>query len=180
MLNYLDMQASQDLIEEIKIRFVQKATGKVLSENDFTNLLKQKLDGIESSADANKIEGIKRNGINVEIGVDKIVDMLVPTKTSDLTNDSEFQTEAQVQALLSQVDKFKIEVVAALPSIATADTRTMYLVPNQEGTGHVEWLAINSKWEMIGDTGTIDLSDYVKTTDLVPIAKAEILAMFNA
>lgn len=180
MINYLGMQETQDLVNEIKERFVQKATGKVLSANDFTNLLKQKLDGIENSADANKIEAIKRNGINVEINASKEVDINVPSKVSDLTNDSNFQTETQVQALINQVDKFKIEVVASLPAIGTADTRTMYLLPNEEGTGHVEWLAVNGKWEMIGDTGTIDLSDYLKASDLVAITKAEIVAMFNA
>lgn len=180
MIKYLDLARLEKLIDEIKLRFVQKATGKDLSTNDFTNPLKSKLEGIETGAQINDIELIKKNGTNISIGADKSVDIIVPTKLSDLTNDQTFQTKLEIQTLISAEGKLKKEVVATLPAVGTADTNTLYLVPNGEGTGHIEWLAINGAWEMIGDTGTIDLSGYVQTADLVPITEAEIIARFNA
>lgn len=49
---------------------------------------KTKLDGIDSGAQANVITSVKRNGTTLPI-VDKSVDITVPTKTSDLTNDGD-------------------------------------------------------------------------------------------
>lgn len=68
---------------------VDKEEGKGLSENDFTDEDKEKLDDIEEGAQENVIEVIKRNGTALPI-TDKTVDITVPTKTSDLTNDSNF------------------------------------------------------------------------------------------
>lgn len=45
-------------------------------------------------AQANKIERIKVNGTEQTIGSDKSVNINVPTKTSQLNNDSTFQTSA--------------------------------------------------------------------------------------
>lgn len=42
---------------------VNKESGKGLSANDFTNALKDKLDGIESGAEVNKINSISVNGV---------------------------------------------------------------------------------------------------------------------
>lgn len=66
---------------------VSKETGKGLSTNDFTNTDKTKLNGIESGAQVNKLESIKVNG-SVQPIANKSVDISVPTKTSDLSNDS--------------------------------------------------------------------------------------------
>ena len=66
---------------------VNKETGKGLSTNDFTDTYKTKLNGIESGAQVNKIETIKVNGSTQTI-TNKSVDISVPTKTSNLTNDS--------------------------------------------------------------------------------------------
>lgn len=68
---------------------VNKETGKGLSTNDFTNADKTKLNGIESGAQVNKLESVKVNGSTQTI-TNKSVDISVPTKTSDLTNDSNF------------------------------------------------------------------------------------------
>lgn len=66
---------------------VNVVSGKGLSTNDFTNTDKTKLNGIESGAQVNKIETIKVNG-SVQPIANKSVDISVPTKTSDLSNDS--------------------------------------------------------------------------------------------
>jgi hypothetical protein len=80
--------AYTDAIAETK---VDKEEGKGLSSNDFTDAEKEKLEGVEAGAQENVIEVIKRNGSALTV-TDKTVDILVPTKTSDLTNDSGFVT----------------------------------------------------------------------------------------
>lgn len=72
---------------------VDKVNGKGLSTNDFTDALKTKLDGIESGAQVNKIESIKVNNVTQAI-TDKSVNISVPTKTSDINNDSGYITKS--------------------------------------------------------------------------------------
>lgn len=67
---------------------VDKIAGKGLSTNDYTNSEKTKLSGIEDGAQVNLIEHIKKNGTELPI-TGKSVDIPVPIKTSDLTNDGE-------------------------------------------------------------------------------------------
>jgi len=74
---------------------VDKVSGKGLSANDFTAELLAKLNGIAAGAQANVIEILKRNGVALTI-TNKGVDITVPTKTSDLNNDSGYITDANV------------------------------------------------------------------------------------
>lgn len=119
---------------------VDKAKGKDLSSNDFTNAEKQKLAGI--SAGANKV-----------------------TKVSQLTNDKNFKTETEIQALINNSTKLKKEVVTSLPSTGKEDI--IYLLKNKGDANnyYTEYLWINKSWEIIGDT-KVDLSEYLKTRDL--------------
>ena len=90
---------------------VDKEEGKGLSENDFTNGYKDKLDGIEDSAQANVIEVVKRNGVALPI-TDKAVDVAVPTTTSSLTNDSGYITN-EVNDLVNYYDKDETDTLIA-------------------------------------------------------------------
>ena len=54
---------------------------------------KVKLDGIDTSADVNKIETIQQNGTALPIS-NKTVNITVPTKVSDITNDTGFITSS--------------------------------------------------------------------------------------
>lgn len=56
---------------------------------------KSKLNGIDAGAEVNVIESVKVNGTALEV-TGKAVDVSVPTKTSDITNDSGFITIADV------------------------------------------------------------------------------------
>lgn len=49
-MRFLDYEGLSFLINELKVKFVQEQVGKDLTENDFTNILKTKLDGIETGA----------------------------------------------------------------------------------------------------------------------------------
>jgi len=72
---------------------VDKESGKGLSANDFTNTLKDKLDGIESSAEVNKINSISVNGVAQTVS-NKAVNLDV---ASNLITEEQW---TQIQALL--------------------------------------------------------------------------------
>lgn len=82
--------------------YVEKETGKGLSTNDYTTAEKNKLAGIEASADVNVIENIKVNGVSQTI-TNKAVDISVPINTSDLTNDSDFVVATDLDGHLVNV-----------------------------------------------------------------------------
>lgn len=111
----------------------------------------------------------------------------VPTKVSDLNNDSGFvtntvnnlinyylksevYTKADVDTLISAVSSLDIQVVAALPTTDISRT-TIYLMPKSSSeTFNVydEYINLDGTtagWEKIGDT-QIDLSNYVTNDDL--------------
>lgn len=90
---------------------VDKEEGKGLSENDFTDGYKNKLDGIEDGAQVNVIEVVKRNGAALPV-TDKAVDVAVPTTTSSLTNDSGYITN-EVGDLVNYYDKDETDTLIA-------------------------------------------------------------------
>lgn len=111
----------------------------------------------------------------------------VPTATSDLTNDSDFQNETEVQALidasLADITGIDFQVVNALP--ATGEHGVIYLVPNggQASDIYDEYIWVTptsgtARFEKIGTTA-IDLSDYWSKTELVAITTAEIDTLFS-
>ena len=131
-----------------------------------------------ATAEENDIVAIKRNGI-VVAPTDKVVDILVPTKVSELTNDSQFATVQQVQSEVAGSGHLSSEVVNTLPSPQEAQPNTIYFVlQNNAGAGnqYIEYMLINGALEAIG-YGNADLSGYV-TEDYV--AKADICSGMSA
>lgn len=91
---YLDYDGTAYFWAQLKILFagkVDKETGKGLSSNDYTSSEKTKLANIASGAQVNTLEGVQVNGTTVT-PTNKIVNIAVPTATSDITNDSGFIT----------------------------------------------------------------------------------------
>lgn len=104
--------------------------------------------------------------------------LTIPTKTSDLNNDSGFitntvnnltnyylksdtYTKVEVNTLIGQISTISILVVQSLPT-QDIQTNVIYLVPKQTaGTQDVydEYIYVNNAWEHIGDT-EVDLSNY--------------------
>lgn len=98
MAKYLDQDGLLYFWQQLKTLFagkVDKVSGKGLSTNDFTNADQTKLNGIETGAEVNVLEGVNVNGTAATI-TNKIAAVTVPTKTSDLTNDSGYITSADV------------------------------------------------------------------------------------
>lgn len=105
--SYLDKAGLALVWEKIKGLVsgkVDKVDGKGLSTNDYTSDEKTKLAGIASGAQVNVLEGIQKNGDTVTI-TNKIANITVPTKTSDITNDSGFITSSSVPTATSTTPK---------------------------------------------------------------------------
>lgn len=142
----------------------------VHTDNNFTNALLSKLNGIENGAEVNLIDKITVNGVEQAIS-NKTVALTVMTNTvNDLVNyytKSETYTKTEVNSLISAIPKFAIEVVNALPT-TDISTTTIYLLRNSEQTGSnlfEEYIYVNNQWELLGSQD-IDLSNYVTTSDL--------------
>lgn len=194
-----------------------KDASYVHTDNNYTIEDANKLKGVESGADVNKIESISVNGAIQTISDTKSVDINVPTgtladkdsiseteldttlkekidgkadsssvpkKISDLTNDSGFQTEAQVTAAVNKAvanaGHLKRKNVAALPT-TDIDENIIYCVPDPSGkTGNekIEYMyqtddSGNKYWEEVGRNVT-DLDGYVKNDDITEITNTQV------
>ena len=200
-IEYLDKSGLTLLISKIKAALggkVDVVSGKGLSTNDYTSAEKQKLSGIASGAQVNVIESVKVNGTKVEPS-SKAVDISVPTKVSQLTNDSGFQTstqvdsivtgkgyqtQSQVQSLINSavgnITSIRYEKVTGLP--ATGSNGVIYLVAHSHGTQDIYdeyiWLAETKAFEKIGNTD-IDLSAYIKKSEVTAITTNDLNTMWG-
>lgn len=105
-----------------------------------------KLAGIEAGAEVNLIEGIKVNGTTVSPDA-KVVNIVVPTKTSDLTNDSGFITEDDIPAWAKAASKptYTYAEITEKPTLATVATSGSYNdLSNKPTIPSVEGLASES------------------------------------
>ena len=148
----------------------------VHTDNNFTTTLKNKLNGIATGAEVN----VQSDWAVTSNSSDAFIKNK-PTKVSDFTNDSNFQTQSQVQQAINdaigQITGLSFEIVQTLP--ATGAAGTIYLVPNSGSAPNIydEYVWITSggsgSFEKIGTTD-VDLSGYVQYTDLVAITNSEI------
>lgn len=103
--NFLGSFYTSEDIDHLLVDKVDKVEGKQLSTNDYTNDEKNKLKFIEAQAQVNVLEGVQVNGVDV-VPTNKKANVTVPTKVSELTNDSGYETAENVQqALENKVDK---------------------------------------------------------------------------
>lgn len=130
---------------------------------------------------ASLVNDVLVNGVSVVDNRVAYVD--VPTKVSELENDSKFitntvnnlfnyytklqtYTKEEVNRLIGSSQGSKFEIVDTLP--ITGETNTVYLVPSDDpsiGNAYNEYIYVNGSWELIGSTG-VDLSDYVKDVQI--------------
>lgn len=200
-IEYLDKSGLTLLISKIKAALsgkVDVVSGKGLSSNDYTSAEKNKLNGIASGAQANVIESVKVNGTALTPS-SKAVDVSVPTKVSQLTNDSGFQnatqvnativgkgyqTQSQVQSLINSavggITSIRYEKVSSLP--AAGSNGVIYLVSHSHGTQDIYdeyiWIADSKIFEKIGSTD-IDLSAYLKRTELTAISTNDLNTLWG-
>lgn len=126
---------------------------------------------------------------NVELSGNKTLDQLgiqpkgnyaktsdIPSKTSELTNDSKFATETYVNEEIAKFDFIK--VVDVLPE--TGLPNRIYFVPKSDTQTQDlfdEYVWVNDKWEWITTKQIeVDLTEYVKREELSVLATKEELA----
>lgn len=139
-----------------------------------------KLDEITSQGgEPNTIETIKVNGSPLEPDGSKAVDISVPTKVSQLQNDSDYQTAAKVEQTLtsknyatksdiSSVYKYKgsVESYAELPQSEQqiGDVYNVETADSSHGVKAGDNVAWNgTAWDVL--SGTVDLSNYYDMTN---------------
>lgn len=151
---FLDKEGLAYLWQKIKARFADKSS------------IPTKVSQLNNDADYQN-----------QSQVQNAIEYAMPTKVSQLTNDSKFQTDSQVNASIAaaigRIETIEFEIVSQLPT--TGRAQTIYLIANSGGS-HDEYIYINNKWEKIGTTD-VDLSGYVKSSELVEITTAEIDAI---
>ena len=140
-------------------------------EKDKRTALEKRVKTLETTGgQSNKIESIKVNGTAQNIAADKSVNITVPTKTSQLTNDSAFQTSAQVasavQAAIAKTGHASFQKVDAVPAADSAKENVLYLVMNTTTKHYDIYAKIKGDgdsytMERLDDT-TVDLSGYVQ------------------
>lgn len=145
---------------------VDKIEGKGLSTNDLTDELKQK---IENAGDSS-FSGNYNDLINK------------PTKLSQFTNDTGFQTESQVNTLInskvSSVMRYKGTVANYTDLPTNAEIGDTYNITNASSNNKAGDNAVwnGTGWDIL--SGTIDLSNYWSKDSLKAITNAEIDAIF--
>ena len=87
---YEELQA----LEAIVNGKVDAEPGKTLTTNDYTSTEKSKLAGIAAGAQVNVLETVKVNGTALTSDGHKAVNVIVPTKLTDLQNDDHYVTDA--------------------------------------------------------------------------------------
>ena len=183
-INYVDKAGLTYVISKIKALLDKKVgvvEGKGLSTNDYTNEDKNKLSNIASGAEVNV-----QSDWNV---TDSSSDAFIKNKPTIPSVDSEMsdtstnpvQNKVVKKAIadaIGSISTIKFEIVTELP--ATGNSYTIYLKAHSHGSGDAydEYVYINNSWEKIGSTD-IDLSGYVKTSDLNAISNTEIDSMFS-
>ena len=190
---FLDNNGLLYFWQKIVNAFVKKDVSKVLSDNNYTTAEKEKLAGLNNytlpKATTTTLGGVKA-GAGVEVTEDGTLNATgggtadsvdwsnvqnKPTNLSQFTNDSGFQTANDVQSAInsavSSAYKYKGSVAnqEALPQ--SPELGDVY---NLEDTGaNVAW--DGTKWDNLGMT--IDLSGYLKESDLAAITNQEIDAI---
>lgn len=156
-------------------------------------VIASKLEEITSQGgEPNTIETIKVNGSPLEPDGSKAVDISVPTKVSQLTNDSGYQTAANVEQTLisknyatksdiSSVYKYKgsVETYAELPESEQqiGDVYNVETADSSHGVKAGDNVAWNgTAWDVL--SGTVDLSNYYDMTNYPLCQNADIDEMF--
>lgn len=158
---------------------VPTATSDLTNDGDGTSNF-----ATETYVDENggKIDVIKVNGTAQTI-TDKAVDIAVPTKTSDLTNDSDFQTSTEVEsaidAKIASAYKYKgsVATYAELPSTGQ-ETGDVWDV-QADGMNYA-WNG--SAWDALGayvDTSVFWTSTAGQTNSLTAYTYNEVMAILN-
>lgn len=150
------LEALQELAKQAEQKYATKESVTELSD---------RVQGLETTGgQPNVIETVKVNGVAQEVS-EKAVDITVPTKVSELNNDSAFQTNSEVaqaiQTAIAKTGHASFKKVDAVPDAETAEDNVMYLVMNSK-TKHYDIYAKAENEVVLLDDTTVDLTNYVE------------------
>lgn len=150
------LEALKALAERVKSDYATKAS---------VTALEGRVDEIVSTGgEPNVIETVKVNGVAQEVS-EKAVDIKVPTKVSELSNDSAFQTNSEVaqaiQTAIAETGHASFKKVDAVPNAESAEDNVMYLVMNQQTKHYDIYAKVENEVVLLDDT-TVDLTNYVE------------------
>ena len=152
-----------------RLSHMKQVAQKAKAESDAVAARVKALEDV--GAQANVIESIKVNGTAQAVGSDKSVNITMPTKVGDLTNDKKYQTDTEVSTAISKAvaaaDHLKRKVVESTSAIdlkAADASQYIYMVPKGsagDADKYDEYMVIDGVLEKMGDWG-VDLSGYVQ------------------
>lgn len=99
------------------------------------------------------------------------VALTIPSKTSQLTNDSNFQTDTDVATAIAGVDHLSRKKVISISNIdpsATDAEKFIYMVPKstaETNDSYDEYMVIDGKIEYVGNT-KVDMTGFISADDV--------------
>lgn len=182
-----------------KLSYVAPEEGKGLSTNDFSDEYKNKLDGIASGAEVNKIDSITVNGQGVVVE-GKVAKITYVESLDGLSSDEYRAVTARAVAAKfntvnnSLANKFSLEEVDVLPE--SGSRYTVYMLQVKDGedvVGYEEYLWMNNSWHAIGSSmyatkalasasndGLMSKEHYSKLQGLAPMTADDLDAILKA
>ncbi len=128
----------------------------------------------ESTKKATSLEQLKLLAVRAQAQAaavtQKVEDLKtsVPTKVSELANDSKFQTDTEVasaiQTAIAASGHAKFQKVDAVPQAADAQENVLYLVMNTETSHYDIYAKVGEEVVLLDDT-TVDLTGYVEKAE---------------
>lgn len=150
------LEALQELAKQAEQKYATKESVTELSDRV------QELE--TTGGQPNVIETVKVNGVAQEVS-EKAVNIAVPTKVSELANDSLFQTNSEVaqaiQTAIAKTGHASFKKVDAVPDAETAADNVMYLVMNSKTKHYDIYAKVENEVVLLDDT-TVDLTNYVE------------------
>lgn len=140
--------------------------------SDLTNDSDYVSDASYVHTDSNYTSAEKTKLAGIATGANKIT--VDSTMSASSTNPVQNKiVKKYIDDAIGGITGIDFKIVTTLPS--TGVKGTIYLKSNSGSTGNIydEFIYVNSAWEKIGTTD-VDLSGYLKTTDMVAITNAEI------
>lgn len=152
--------AKTEVIAEVKDTVVNDAIKEALGvENGVTDLAKAS--DVSAAKTQSEANAAAIGNIENEIGV-------ITTNVQNKANSDDVYTKEEVDAKVSAIPKFGVEVVDELPAVADAANDKIYLVRTSDMLGSnifTEYILVNSVFEQLG-TQELDLSGYATKEEL--------------
>lgn len=172
------------LLTLIKNNFVKKDGNKVLSDNNLSNELLEKI-----NTNVNTIETVSVNNTKLIPDDSKNINITIPQISTDITADNASDTKTTspkavaqyVTKAISSIQGIEYKILVegeyenGVPSLISGAPGVIYLVPNGEtsNNSYIEFIWDGFKFEKIGTTD-VNLDGYLLESELVEFTNEEI------